>query len=488
MKENNVRCTHEKKKIRAIAKLENYNYCIECGSIIFSLSDSKTFIASKPISYQQNTEINPLSLYNNVIRKEFKIINSLHPYYKNRQKAISLLQKYSEYYKYSESSFYLALHYMDYIFSHQEKNVPQKKFELFVINSFLLSVKFYEKDIIQPDIPLYTSIGISYDIDEFDINQNEIECLKILKYDLNLLNSYDLLHLFMYNGYVFENEIQNKSKEFSNIIYCYGKKIFSDIILTPIAIQYSPLEICFSIIHLSRKQFGLNNQYFNIVKKLYDVHLTDYKSCLNSIKKFLNNPNKNSNEPIKNKSYQSSKSLVPLLTNKKKENEENEKKEKKEKENKEIINLNVLRRNSLEEEMKTPININKVKKRERIDSSDIEDNKKNFIIERKITATLNFQKHKRASSSSFLNKLELIEEEENIINSNNNSGKTVRLFSIDSNNSGKRSKSKENKIIKEITIKSVDDVDKQTNSISVPNINRKKFKKQRSLFYKQEKE
>ena len=101
MKENNVRCTHEKKKIRAIAKLENYNYCIECGSIIFSLSDSKTFIASKPISYQQNTEINPLSLYNNVIRKEFKIINSLHPYYKNRQKAISLLQKYSEYYKYS---------------------------------------------------------------------------------------------------------------------------------------------------------------------------------------------------------------------------------------------------------------------------------------------------------------------------------------------------------------------------------------------------
>ena len=158
MKENNVRCTHEKKKIRAIAKLENYNYCIECGSIIFSLSDSKTFIASKPISYQQNTEINPLSLYNNVIRKEFKIINSLHPYYKNRQKAISLLQKYSEYYKYSESSFYLALHYMDYIFSHQEKNVPQKKFELFVINSFLLSVKFYEKDIIQPDIPLYTSI------------------------------------------------------------------------------------------------------------------------------------------------------------------------------------------------------------------------------------------------------------------------------------------------------------------------------------------
>ena len=363
---------------------------------------------------------------------------------------------------------------MDYIFSHQEKNVPQKKFELFVINSFLLSVKFYEKDIIQPDIPLYTSIGISYDIDEFDINQNEIECLKILKYDLNLLNSYDLLHLFMYNGYVFENEIQNKSKEFSNIIYCYGKKIFSDIILTPIAIQYSPLEICFSIIHLSRKQFGLNNQYFNIVKKLYDVHLTDYKSCLNSLKKFLNNPNKNSNEPIKNKSYQSSKSLVPLLTNKKKENEENEKKEK---ENKEIINLNVLRRNSLEEEMKTPININKVKKRERIDSSDIEDNKKNFIIERKITATLNFQKHKRASSSSFLNKLELIEEEENIINSNNNS-----------NNSVKRSKSKENKIIKEITIKSVDDVDKQTNSISVPNINRKKFKKQRSLFYKQEKE
>ena len=480
MKVNNERCTHPKNKISKINKLENYYFCVECGSIILSLSEDNNYNISKPLSYQQNIEMDPLSLFKYITKKEFKIINSTHPYFKNRAKAISLLQKYSEYHKYSESSFYLALHYMDYIFSHQEKNVPQKKFELFVINSLLLAVKFYEKDIDQPDILIYTSIGISYDIDEIDISQNEIECLKILKYDLNLLNSYDLLLLFMNNGFIFENEIENKSQEFSNIIYCYAKKIFSDIILTPIAIQYTPLEICFSIIHLARKQFKLKIQYFNIIKKFYDIHLNDYKACLNSIKELLNNPNKGLNDQLKPKISLSSKSLIPVLTNKKKENEENNN-------NKELNNndnINIIIYNNLEEEIKTPSNDNKIRKRERVDSSDIEE--ENVILEKKISTTLNFQKHKRASSSSYLNKLQLIEEENNQDNnSKSSSGKSVRLFSIEYFSNMKRSKSKDNRVVNVITIKTMSRYNTSTN-VSVAHLNRKHISKQRSLFYKKE--
>ena len=480
MKVNHERCTHPKHKRNKINKLDNYHFCIDCGSIILSLSEDNNYNISKPLSYQQNIEMDPLSLFKFITKKEFKIINSTHPYYKNRSKAISLLQKYSEYYKYSESSFYLALHYMDYIFTHLEKNVPQKKFELFVINSLLLAVKFYEKDITQPDIFLYTSIGISYDIDEIDIVQNEIECLKILEYDLNILNSYDLLLLFMNNGFVFENEIENKSQEFSNIIYCYAKKIFSDIILTPIAIQYTPLEICFSIIHLARKQFKLKVQYFNIIKKFYNIHLNDYKSCLNSIKTFLENPNKGVNEQIKQKLYQSSKSIVPVKTNKKKENEENNKN----KENNNNDNVNVIICNFLEEEMKTPSNINKSKKRERIDSSDIEED--SIILEKKIS-NLNLQKHKRASSSSYLNKFQLIEEENNQDNnSKSSSGKSFKFFSIDLFTNSKRSKSKDNKVVNFVTIKTMSRRKTSTN-VSVSHINSKHLSKQRSLFYKQDK-
>ena len=481
MKVNQERCTHPKNKKSKINKLDNYYFCIECGSIILSLSEDNNYNVSKPLSYQQKIEMDPLSLFTNITKKEFKIINSTHPYYKNRSKAISLLQKYFEYHKYSDSSFYLGLHYMDYIFTHQEKTIPQKKFELFIINSLLLAVKFYEKDICQPDILIYTSIGISYDIDEIDISQNEIECLKILKYDLNLLNSYDLLLLFMNNGFVFENEIENKSQEFSNIIYCYAKKIFSDIILTPIAIQYTPLEICFSIIHLARKQFNLKVQYFNIIKKLYNIHLNDYKSCLNSIKKLLENPNKGVNEQFKPKISQSSKSLVPVLTNKKKENDEN-----KNKENNINDNSNIIICNNLEEEMKTPSNVNKTKKRERIDSSDIEED--NQILEKKISTILNLQKHKRASSSSYLNKFQLIEDENYLgNNSKSSSGKSVRFFSIDYFNNNKRSKSKDNRTVNFMTIKTMSRRNNTSTNISVSHINSKKLSKQRSLFYKQEK-
>ena len=57
------------------------------------------------------------------------------------------------------------------------------------------------------------------------------------------------------------------------------------------------------------------------------------------------------------------------------------------------------------------------------------------------------------------------------------------MFSIDFVEN-KRSKSKENKKVRVVTIK----VDNEKSSISVPKISRKNFKKQLSLFYKNDKE
>ena len=194
----------------------------------------------------------------------------------------------------------------------------------------------------------------------------------------------------------------------------------------------------------------------------------------------MNNPNKGVNEQIKQKLSQSSKSIVPVITNKKKENEENNKI----KENNNNDNISIIICNFLEEEMKTPSNINKSKKRERIDSSDIEED--NHILEKKIS-NLNLQKHKRASSSSYLNKFQLIEEENNQDNnSKSSSGKSFKFFSIDLFTNSKRSKSKDNKVVNFVTIKTMSRRKTSTN-VSVSHINSKHLSKQRSLFYKQDK-
>ena len=333
------------KKISKIPEVENYYFCEECGSLLYKIKDKNYIKTIKPIYFQQPTEINPYKIYSKIsITKKINISDQSF-YYKNRQKAINLLQKHSEIYKFSEYSYFLALTYMDTIFiKNNEKTIPKKKFELYIINSVLLAAKFHEKDIHQPDLCRFSSIGINYDIDEIDISQNEIECLKILNYKLNFFSTYEILMMILNNGFIFENEIENKSNEYINIIYNYANKIFSDIIQSFIALEFNNLQIVFSVIHLTRKQFGFQNNYFNVIKKFYNIHLSDYKECLNKIKKFLNNLN--SEFKYDKKISHSSKTVVSLNLNNQKKNLKDE--------DKKINDNNHFDNENLENKMKTP--------------------------------------------------------------------------------------------------------------------------------------
>ena len=322
-----TQCTHSNSNSKELIPNfpeKIYYFCVECGCIILKLNNNNDsyLYTTKPLLYQERVDINPLDIFNSFKDLEYPIINSQWSYFKNRQRNINLLQKYLTYYKYSESTFYLALHYLDTIYSTLNGGVVQKKKnELFVINCLLIAGKFYEKDSFQPRITRFCSIGIQYDIDEIDICRNELEVLKILNYKLNVITAYDILSYLLFNGIIFEPEIENRMKEFSHIIYCYAKKIFNDIILSNIAIQFSPIQIVFSVIHLTRKNFNLKQNYFNVIKKFYNYHLNDYKTCLNICKKFLNNE-LNSLELInyKSKVSLSMKNNLPKLDNIENEN------------------------------------------------------------------------------------------------------------------------------------------------------------------------
>ena len=290
MKRNVIYCIHKKSKISRINEMENYYFCQDCGSLLYQIEENDYIRTIKPIYFQQSIEISPYDIYKELSISNFKPLSEESKYYKNREKAIILLKKYNNIYKFSEHSYFLALTYMDNIFIHiQDEKISKKQFELYIINSVLLAAKFYEKDIHQPNTSRFISIELNYVIDECDIIENEIECLKILDYKLNYFSSYEILMMFLNNGFIFEDEINNKTNDYIIIIYNYALKIYKDIIQNVIALKYNNLQIVFSIIHLTRKQFGLQNNFFNILKKFYNIHLSDYKECLNTIKKFVTN-------------------------------------------------------------------------------------------------------------------------------------------------------------------------------------------------------
>ena len=122
-----------------------------------------------------------------------------------------------------------------------------------------------------------------------DIKENEIECLKILQYKLDHHSIYDILKAYMYNGFIFEKEIDSSSIIYQiKFAYNYAEKLFRDIIYSYIAIYFPPYLIAFVIIQLTRKKF-FDSKYMKKIKKLYGIKQNDYKECYEEIKNLLNN-------------------------------------------------------------------------------------------------------------------------------------------------------------------------------------------------------
>ena len=287
------KCPHVLDKHSKITLLENFFFCRNCGSILCQTKPNKFLTTVKPVESESQTEIDPIDLFVNSFKQTpFIKIKKDSIYLEKRARAIKLLEKFNNIYNYTEEIFFLALTYMDLIFKtlyNDNKKITKKQEDLYILNCLFISEKFYEKDSkAPPDFQLYIKNNI-YDIDPFDIKEYEVYCLKILKYKLDHHSLYDILKAYMYNGFIFDKEI-----DFNSIIsqiklaYNYADKLFRDIQYSYIALFFNPDLIAFVIIQLTRKKF-FSNKYDKKIKNIYGYKLEDYKECLNEIKNFLDN-------------------------------------------------------------------------------------------------------------------------------------------------------------------------------------------------------
>ena len=287
------KCPHVLDKHSKIKLLENFFFCRNCGSILCQTKPNKFLATVKPVESESQTEIDPIDLFVNSFKQTpFIKIKKDSIYLEKRARAIKLLEKFNNIYHYTEEIFFLALTYMDLIFKtlyNDNKKITKKQEDLYILNCLFISEKFYEKDSkAPPDFQLYIKNNI-YDIDPFDIKEYEVYCLKILKYKLDHHSLYDILKAYMYNGFIFDKEI-----DFNSIIsqiklaYNYADKLFRDIQYSYIALFFNPDLIAFVIIQLTRKKF-FSNKYDKKIKNIYGYKLEDYKECLNEIKNFLDN-------------------------------------------------------------------------------------------------------------------------------------------------------------------------------------------------------
>ena len=302
-KHKREKCKHN--KIPNI-KDKRYTFCQNCGGIIMK-NDLTLNYTIKPLSMEKQINEDPIKIYETMVKRSPIFNDSTtiqNSYLKIRKIVMTYLQKLSMKMKYSDSTFYRALYYLDNTMR-TIVDINSKQILYFTIAFFIISGKYNENDIFEPDLNDFIQFHEKYILQIDEMIKYEIICLQLIDYDLINYSSYDWLMVLLSNGFIFEDEISNKPSNIINNIYNYIKKCLALITAKSFFFQYNPFKIAFSLIQIGREKYigEDDGKYFKFIKDLYKVKFSDYENCYKEIKNeiLISNNKKSSNTQLEKK-------------------------------------------------------------------------------------------------------------------------------------------------------------------------------------------
>ena len=305
IKYKNNKQNNEKTKL--LLSKNNYYYNIKNEINIFHLT--KNIIDSKNDYYPHNKEKAEIFQKNKTLYLKFrnKLINHIH----------NLCSEINSTY----DCFYLSILLLDILIHKLNYIISNYQLDLFSTICFIISKKFIEKDKMKAEkYNQYLTICHSPQkfINSKDLILSEIECLKLLKYNINIPTSFTIMKYMFICGIIFEEEIS--IKEYSKINEeCLNLLLFCNN-NNEIAFYYNPVLIVFSVIYIIRKKYKFKFMDTLDLFSLFDIKFNQIKECVKLISKlyFNNNYLKSNNYIEKNINIKRS-----LSQNKKGENKSN---------------------------------------------------------------------------------------------------------------------------------------------------------------------
>ena len=235
-----------------------------------------------------------------------------HKYEIQRNKILLYIHKLCTKLAYNDSTFYSTLFLLDtYLSRIFSDDISERELFLVVLGFFLISSKYIEDDIFEPELQIFCNIEKNIDLTMEEIRTSEVQCLTLINYNLFLYSTYDWLNILLSNGILFENEIKDIN-ELGNI-YIYTQKLLTIVTSKIYFCKYTPMQIAFSIIQLSREKYlnhnlEISEHLYKLLISLYGVEFTDYEECYNVIKNDLNKNNDNEDEDEEENSNSNTKS------------------------------------------------------------------------------------------------------------------------------------------------------------------------------------
>ena len=195
--------------------------------------------------------------------------------------------------EYNDSSFYFSLYLLDtYLSRIMSDEITDRELFLVVLGFFLISSKYIEDDIFEPELQIFCNFEKSILLTIEEIRESEVQCLTLLNHNMYIYSVYDWITILLSNGIAFEEELNNKEE--LDDIYAYTQKILTNLTSKIYFCKYSSIQIAFSIIQLSREKYlnkdlKLSEKIFNLLLNLYEISFSDYEECYNLIKRDMNN-------------------------------------------------------------------------------------------------------------------------------------------------------------------------------------------------------
>ena len=195
--------------------------------------------------------------------------------------------------EYNDSSFYFSLYLLDtYLSRIMSDEITDRELFLVVLGFFLISSKYIEDDIFEPELQIFCNFEKSILLTIEEIRESEVQCLTLLNHNMYIYSVYDWITILLSNGIAFEEELNNKEE--LDDIYACTQKILTNLTSKIYFCKYSSIQIAFSIIQLSREKYlnkdlKLSEKIFNLLLNLYEISFSDYEECYNLIKRDMNN-------------------------------------------------------------------------------------------------------------------------------------------------------------------------------------------------------
>ena len=228
---NNKICKHEE-----LEKINNSLYiCKDCSLIgiikEITITETKIKLLSKYYKYNIKNEINIFDITKNAInyykdkpelvgcqKKDDKSNKNIELYLKYRNKLIKHIYNLCITINSTYECYYLAILLMDNVVNNLNYIINNYQLDLINTICFIISKKFIEKDILKTEnYKQYLTICHSPQkfINPIDLIDAEVECLKILKYNLNMPTSLTLLK------YIFICGMKRRLKKYMMIALKY---------------------------------------------------------------------------------------------------------------------------------------------------------------------------------------------------------------------------------------------------------------------------